>query len=136
MAGKPPASEYYFKGDAGLYDKDTNFPTAGGTPIENCANPFICDPVNGGHSNYNLTVPADAVYTQNAGACVAPEEPKKEDNVDVTGTTYTSTSATPAAETPVSSTSTAERPASSTAAVLSTGPSMALLFLSWAVLPM
>lgn len=66
---RPPPSEYYFKGDAGVYDAESHFPFSGGTPIQGCSNTFFCDPQNGDFSNYSLALSALAKYRVPAGTC-------------------------------------------------------------------
>ena len=66
MAGKPPASTYFFKGDPGLYSQDTAQLQSGGAPIKGCSDTY-CDPAI--YFKKNVDVPPNSKYTRPAGSC-------------------------------------------------------------------
>jgi len=68
VEGKPP-STYLFKGDPGLYHKETSQLESGGAPIAGCSQPSYCDPAR--YYTKTVDVPADAKYTRAHGSCAA-----------------------------------------------------------------
>jgi len=76
MEDKPHSSIYLYKGDTGIYDRDTAVLQSGGSPVEGCNNFFYCDP----DEFYQMThiVPEGAKYAAPHGSCAAITDMKVE----------------------------------------------------------
>ena len=69
MEGKPPPSTYLFKGDPGLYNKQTSKIESGGAAIVGCSHPSYCDPT--AYYTKTVQVGPGAHYAAVHGFCAA-----------------------------------------------------------------